>query len=267
MARRATFIKDERELATGPLLVLDAGNALFGYWPSIEAEGTIMVEAMNAMGYDAMALGRYDLYLGLEILARRMEEAQFPMLSTNLTTTDGELVAQSHVVLERDGLTFGIIGLTEPDATELPGVGAMIKVEDPVSAARPLIEALRGKVDVLIVLSHLGLDADLSLAEAIEGIDIIVGGNTQRLMQVPQRVGDTVIVQQGYVGRWIGRLTVTYNANWDLISATEDLITLDDTFADDPDLKSMHDTWAQRWPSPTPEPSPTATPLPFQNGG
>ncbi|MGC9359589.1 MAG: hypothetical protein ACP5G7_04325 [Anaerolineae bacterium] len=267
MARRATFIQQEREAAEGPLLVLDAGNALFGYWPSVESEGTIMVEAMNAMGYDAMALGAYDLYLGLEILTRRMEEAAFPMLSANLKGPDGELVAPSHLVIERDGVTVGIIGLTEPDVMELQGVKELIEVEDPATAARPLVDALRDEVDILLVLSHLGLDADLALAKVIEGIDIIIGGNTRRLMQVPQRVGDTVIVQQGYAGEWIGRLRVTYDAKWKIIGATESLVTLDESFADDPKLSSMRDAWAERWPSPTPEPSPTPTPLPTQAGG
>lgn len=221
-----------------------------------------MVEAMNAMGYDAMALGAYDLYMGLDILSQRMEEAQFAMLSANLTTSGGTAVAPSHITLERHGLTFGIIGLTEPEAVELPSLESLIAVKDPIATAKPLVQALRPKVDILMVLSHLGLEADLTLADAISGIDIIVGGNTRRLMQAPQRVNDTVIVQQGYAGEWIGRLTVTYGTDGQIISATEELITLDDSFADDPELKAMRDAWAQRWPSPTPEPSPTPTPLP-----
>ncbi len=266
MARRATFIQQEREAADGPLLVLDAGNALFGYWPSMESEGTIMVEAMNAMGYDAMALGAYDLYLGLEILARRMADASFPMLSANLENSEGELIAPSHVVIERDGVTFGIIGLTQPDVMKLRGVEKLVDVKDPATAARPLVDALRDEVDVLLVLSHIGFDEDLALAANVGGIDIIIGGNTRRLMQVPQRVGDTVIVQQGYAGEWIGRLRVTYDAKWKIIGATESLVTLDETFPDDPELKTMRDAWAERWPSPTPEPSPTPTPLPTQAG-
>jgi 5'-nucleotidase / UDP-sugar diphosphatase len=233
----------------------------------MQSEGTIMVEAMNAMAYDAMALGAYDLYLGLEILAHRMEDAEFPMLSGNLRAPEGDLIAPSHIVIGRDGVTFGIIGLTEPDAMKLESVEKLVHVDDPETAARPLVEALQDEVDVLLVLSHLGLDADLALAEAVQGIDIIIGGNTRRLMQVPQRVGNTVIVQQGYAGEWIGRLQVTYDADWNIIGATEDLITLDETYADDPELKSMRDAWAERWPSPTPEPSPTPTPMPTQTGG
>jgi len=75
-----------------------------------------------------------------------------------------------------------------------------------------------------------------------------------------------VIVQQGYAGEWIGRLRVTYDAKWKIIGATESLVTLDETFPDDPELKTMRDAWAERWPSPTPEPSPTPTPLPTQAG-
>lgn len=259
VARRATFIKQEREAVQGPLLVLDAGSTLFGYWPSIESEGRILVEAMNAMGYDAMAVGEYDLYMGPEILQQRIGEATFAVLSANLQTAEGEPITGGHTIIEWEGGTFGIIGLTEPEAVELPGVGTLIAVQDPIEIARTQVEALRAEVDVLIVLSHLGLEADMALAETVPGIDIIVGGRTLRLMQMPERINDTIIVQQGYAGEWIGRLTVTYDADWGVVSATEDLIALDESLADDPALKAMRDEWARRWPSPTPEPTPTAS--------
>lgn len=242
--------------------MLDAGSALFGYWPSLESKGQILIKAMNAMAYDAMAVGEYDLYMGLEILQQRIAEATFPVLSANLQTIEGEPATDAHAIIERGGITFGIIGLTEPEVADLPGVGTLIAVQDPVETARVQVESLRPKVDVLIVLSHLGLDADLSLAEAVEGIDIIIGGRTRRLMQMPERVNDTIIVQQGYAGEWIGRLTVTYDDGWSIVAATEDLITLDESFEDDPQLKAMRDEWARRWPSPTPQPTATSTSLP-----
>jgi len=260
VARRATFIKQERAATQGPLLLLDAGSTLFGYWPSIESEGRILIEAMNAMGYDAMAVGEYDLYLGPDILQRRIAEAAFPVLSANLYTSEGQTITESHTIIERDGMTIGIIGLTEPEAEALPGVGALITVHDPVETARIQVEALRPQVDLLIVLSHVGLEADMALAEAVDGIDIIVGGRSRRLMQMPERVNDTLIVQQGYAGEWIGRLTVSYDADWQIVSATEDLVDLDPSFEDDPELKAMRDAWAQRWPSPTPLPAATEPP-------
>lgn len=265
MARRATYIKGSVSTAPGAVLVLDSGNTLFGTDLSFKAKGEPIVEAMNAMGYDAMVVGAMDLSLGIETFQSRRVQAKFAIVSANLLTADGKPFVDPYVVLERKGLRIGIIGITEPDV-ELQQISTAIRgqlsSQDPVEALKRYLPELRSKVDVVIVLSRLGLERDAVLAKAVPGIDIIVGGNSRTLMQQPQQVGSTLIVQQGYNGEWIGRTAIQYDDQGQVSKATTEGASLGADIKDDPELAALVKRWAQLFPSPTPEPRITATPVP-----
>lgn len=215
-----------------------------------------MVEAMNAMGYDALTVSQMELALGLETIKQREAEAKFSFLSANLVKPgDNQPFFRPYVVLERQGVHIGIIGLSEPEASQTPGVEDQVTVLDPTETARRYVGELRAKVDMLIVLSHLGVDADKTLAQAVPGIDIIVGGNTRQLMRMPEQVGNTLIVQQGYRGEWVGRLQATYDTQGVPSAFTEEMITLTSDFRDDPEVAALVKKWAEQFPTPTSEPT------------
>lgn len=263
MARRATAIQTERAENAGIILVLDAGSSLVGQWLSVQSNGQVMVEAMNLMGYDALTLGQMDLSLGLETLRKLQAEAQFPFLSANLVSpSDLKPLFQPYIVLERQGARIGIIGLTEPQAGQVPGISEQVIVLDPVETARRYVGELREQVDLLIVLSHLGLEEDKALAQVVSGIDIIVGGRSRQLMRQPEEVGNTLIVQQGYLGEWMGRLKASFDAEGVPTDYSADIITLGPEYADDPQMVEIVQKWAVLYPSPTPVPQPTEHPTP-----
>jgi 2',3'-cyclic-nucleotide 2'-phosphodiesterase (5'-nucleotidase family) len=252
VARRATAIDQERAASDGVVLVLDAGASLVGAWESFASEGAIIVEAMNAMGYDAMAVGRGDLDLGLEALRQRAAEAQFPFLAANVvSTTDGEPIFEPYVILERAGTRIGLIGIVDQAGEAPAAILGQATIEDPVSAAAAAVAEVRPQVDLLIVLSRLGLAADRDLAAAVPGIDIIVGGNTNEIMEAPVPVGHTLIVQQGYRGEWLGRLDAQFDAQGMPVVATERSIALTEDYADAPQLAARVAEWLQAYPEPT----------------
>ena len=261
MARRATVIKAERGDNKGIVLALDAGSSLSGDWVSLKSQGRVMVEGMNAMGYDAMALGRMDFALGLEALKEREAEADFAFLSANVVGVgDGQPIFEPYTLLERQGARIGVIGLSEPEAIRVPGVTDEVVVLDPLEAARRHVPELRDRVDLLIVLSHVGLEQDIALAQAVPGINVIVGGYTRKLMKQPERVGNTLIVQQGYLGEWLGRLQVTFDGEGVPTEFSETIITLDPRVTDDKDMTDLVQKWKALYPSPTPRPTRTPDP-------
>lgn len=261
MARRATAIKQERTNNKGIVLVLDAGNTLAGQWLAQETQGRVMVEAMNAMAYDAMTLGQVDFQLGLDQLKQRAAEAKFPFLAANLVnTTDKQPLFKATTIIERQGTKIGIIGLTEPEAIQLPGVKEKVTALNTIETVRRYVGELRGQVDILILLSHLGIDQDKTVAQQVQGIDIIIGGNTRQLMDKPDKVGNTLIVQQGYRGEWMGRLQASFGADGAVKDGQEQIISLEANFADDKEVANIVNTWGVKHPSPTPPPSPTPRP-------
>lgn len=253
MARRATVINAARQEPGQTVLVFDAGDSLLGQPVALQSEGAAIVEVMNAMGYDAMAVGRLDLSKGVGTVMQRAQEAQFAILSCNLVhkgTRDPILPA--FTVLERDGLRFGILGVTEPEALQSPGVADVAEVLDPVEAVREALPDLQARADVVIVLSHLGLDIDRSLSAAVPGIDIIIGGRTRELLKKPEMVGDTIITQMGYDGEFVGRLDVTVTPAGRLDDPRVTLITLTPDVADDPALTSLVWRLKSAYGAPTP---------------
>ena len=257
MARRATAIKGITASAEGAVLILDAGSSLSGQYVSRMAQGENMVEAMNAMGYDAMGIGYNDTTIGLDALQTREKQADFAMVSGNLVAAETqELYFDPYVIIERDGIKFGILGLSDTSATS-QGAGFIDKatVLDATETARKYVAELEPQVDAIIVLSLLGQDADEQLAADVPGINVIVGGTSGELMQEPTRVGNTLIVQQGYNGEWMGVLQATFDAEGVPSNYTESLITLGPDYADDPEMAKLVEKWSLLYPTPTPTPA------------
>ncbi len=210
------------------------------------------------MGYDALTLGRMEFSLGLETLKEIEESADFDLLSANVVEKGSQdPIFDPYVILERQGITVGTVGLSEADVNADSKIKEQIQVLDPMETAQRYVDELRDQVDVLIVLSHLGLDEDRALAEKVPGIDIIIGGNTRKLMREPERVGDTLIVQQGYRGEWIGHLKVDFDAQGNLVDGEIEAVALDDSYTDDADMVEILEKWKALHPSPTPRPTST----------
>jgi len=254
VARRATKIKGIREQAEHPVLLVDAGSTLFGQMLALQSEGRVIIEAMNAMGYDAMAVGELDLAKGVDTLIARAGEARFPLLSCNLVSAQEQKpLLKPYALLERGGVRFGILGVTEPQALDAPGVREVAQVLDPVTSIQKYLPEVKKQSDVLIVLSHLGVEEDRALAQAVPEIDLIVGGRSKRLMSVPDIVGSTVITQMGYDGEWLGRLDMTLDSQGQVRDPQSAVIELGPDVAEDAELKALVASYKERFPQPTTE--------------
>ncbi len=208
------WVRDARARAGGASLLLDGGDMLTGTPLTDEvvdgAGGGAMIELMEAVGYEAMALGNHEFDQGYDNLQAIVDAADFPIVSANIRAPDGSPAFRGQlpsIVLERGGISVGIIGAT----TE--GLGSLVStsmhdelVIQPVAeAVAAEIEALDPETDLIVVLSHIGVDSDRELARAVDGIDLIVGGHSHTAME-PEQVGDTWIVQAGSYTRSLGVL-------------------------------------------------------------
>jgi 5'-nucleotidase / UDP-sugar diphosphatase len=235
-------------------LVLDAGNTLTGRWLTQKTQGAIMVEAMNMMAYDAMVVGQTEMSLGLEQLKKLAGEAKFPFLSANIVSTaNKEAIFKPYTILERGGKKIAIIGISDLQAAEAPGMSGQVSVLDPVQTAQKVVGEVQSQADLVVVLSRLGLEADNALARAVPGIDIIVGGNTRKIMAQPERAGDTLIIQQGYLGEWVGALDVAY-VQGKPVRAEARVLSLTPDFQNDPEMATLVAKYAQLYPTPTQTP-------------
>jgi len=215
LPRRATFITQEK--AEGiDTLILDSGNLVADKplaEPSLEpakAKARLILKAMDRTGYAAAAIGEMDLYLGLDLLRSLSDMTKVSFLSANLTDQKGKTLFEPHRLLEVGGITVGVIGLTAPPTDKRMFsqrmAGAMVK--DPLPAARETVNRIRGKCDLIVILSNIGYSKDLELAETVPGIDVVISGGTRRFMKKPVIKEKTLITSGFYEGRAIGRLLI-----------------------------------------------------------
>lgn len=231
MDRLATAIKRARsEAGANNVLLLDAGDTLGDSMLADETKGKAIIDAMNAMKYDAMVIGNHEPDFTAEKLKQRIADAKFPVIAANITEqASGKLFAQPFVIKQVAGIKVGILGLAYPNTpltTAKKNVVGLTYAKAP-EVARDYIPKLRAQgAQLIIVLSHYGLSADKKLAQEVPGIDIIVGGHSHNRMAEAAKVGDTLIVQAGAHASDLGRLDLQLD-HGKITSSTHKLITLD----------------------------------------
>ena len=231
IARIASKINELRDRITaegGHVIVLDAGDQYQGSLFYTTYKGTEVVEFMNAIGYDAMAVGNHEFDDGPEGLAVLTEGLEFPVLSSNIDVSQSGVLAEGvgkHTVIELDGQRIGIVSALAMDTPETASPGPdVIFQDDADSLAAAAAELAEQGVDKVIALTHVGYLRDQELAAAVPGIDAFVGGHSHTLLgdmegaqgAYPTMVegpdGTQVPVAQAYAyGKYLGHLTLTFD--------------------------------------------------------
>ncbi|MCZ6503722.1 MAG: bifunctional UDP-sugar hydrolase/5'-nucleotidase [Gammaproteobacteria bacterium] len=216
-ARISAFVQQQR--ARYPRVIfLDAGDAISGTPVSTMFHGLPIFELMNAMNYDVGLLGNHEFDHGYKQIEKFREIAKQPLLSANALDPNGKLIGDkaSHII-EVKGITIGIIGVitdTTPDLISPLG-NEGISFLDPETVLKEKVREIKPKVDLLVVLSHVGHEQEKALAAAVQGIDIIVGGHSHTYVETPVKIGSTYVAQAHRYGSNIGfmRLTVDTTGN------------------------------------------------------
>ncbi len=210
------MIKHERAANPGGALLLSAGDMFQGTPESNLFHGRSVIEVMNYLKFDAMALGNHEFDWGQDVLREIIASAAFPVLSANITGGDGKYFdsVKPWIIIKRKDIPIGIIGLTTPETqyTTKPGNLAGLAISSPESVLPSLIKEVRAKgAALIVVLSHLGLDEDRKLAAAVPGIDVIVGGHSHTVVHNPVIEAGTIIVQAGCYGEYLGVLDIYFD--------------------------------------------------------
>lgn len=208
-------------------LVLDAGDIFQGTTFFKIYRGETDVDALNLLGCDAYTIGNHEFDEGVSNLARQLKRARFDIVSANLDLAGApELAAlvRPSTVKSVGGQKVGIVGAMTPDLVKMSmGTGPVaVKQggEGDDSWIKPIADEVAKLdaqgVDKIILLTHVGVDLDRKLAEAIPQADAIVGGHTHTRLSKPIEVkradgSRALIVQTGSYGRALGRLDLSFD--------------------------------------------------------
>ncbi len=189
----------------GPFLVLSGGDMWTGPAVSTWFEGASMVEVMNAMGYHAASAGNHEFDFDLETLIANTTRMDFPLLGANIRyKSDGSIPAdlgiQAYTLVEVDGITFGVVGLTNtntPQVTNPPTVASFdfIDYED---ALREIVPQVRDAgAQIIVVPTHI-CSSDLNaLAVSVSDLGISMFGGGHCHEHFAKKTGETILLGGG----------------------------------------------------------------------
>ncbi len=256
-ARQATVVNQIRAEVDNHLL-LDGGDRFTGTLFHVQYRGQDSVQIMNAIGYDAMALGNHEFDDGSEVLAAFVKGLNFPALSANTDFSEDPLLAgliEPSVILEVGGEQIGIIGLTTPETEILAKPSEHLVFHyDLINVTQDQVDMLTAEgVDKIVLLTHIGYGADLEVAQGVSGVDVVVGGHTNTFLSntysgalgeyptvVESASGEPVLVVQASTKTvYLGRLDVEFDGDGLVSDWDGDAILLSRYISPDPDISDL----------------------------
>ena len=260
-ARLATKINEIRSTISNVLL-LDAGDQFQGTLYYIQYKSDILTRTMNALGYQAMAVGNHEFDSGPGELRTFIDGVTFPVLSANIDASAEPLLAgkiKRSTVITVGNEPIGIVGLTTSDTPALSSPGPNVVFNNEVASLQSEVNALQAQgINKIIGLTHTGYDVDISLAQVITGVDVIVGGHTHSFLYTPMTTqntdvpvgpyptvvtatdGSPVLIVTAYQwGRYLGNLNVSFGPTGTVESFSGNPIYMTTTIAQDPVVQGI----------------------------
>ncbi|MCD6078193.1 MAG: putative sulfur oxidation protein [Ramlibacter sp.] len=212
-AHLATLVKRMKASRPGALL-LDGGDTWQGSGTALWTRGQDMVEACKLLGVDVMT-GHWEFTLGMDRVKEIIDKdfaGKVDFVAQNVKTNDfGDPVFRPYVIREINGVPVAIIGQAFP-YTPIANPRYLVAdwefgIQD--QNMQKMVDEARGKgAQVVVVLSHNGMDVDLKMASRVTGIDAILGGHTHDGMPVASvisnRNGKTLVTNAGSNGKFLG---------------------------------------------------------------
>ena len=231
------------------VIVLNAGDNFQGTPISSMTRGEADIRVMNLLAPDAATLGNHEFDFSADTLRERLKKLNISLVSTNLwDKTTGKPFIPQTLVKSIGGIKLGVLGLAPPDLAILAMRENVrgLTVLDLLTSVKNAIHELRmkEKPDLIVVISHMGVDMDSVLASKEKSIDIIVGGHSHTPLFVPKKVGRTVICQAGSNSRYVGELRLQVDLDGDsLLSYSGRLVeTAVENFPPDPATAAVVDS-------------------------
>ena len=204
-----TLIKAERAAAQHAITTF-GGDLISPSVMSGLTEGAQMIELMNAIGVDVAVPGNHEFDFGPEIAARRIAEANFPWLGTNVLDADGKPATglRAFHTVQAGDFTVGFFGLLTPDTKDLSSPGEAIRFAPVVETATKAVQSLKeAGADLVVALTHLEIADDRALARSVKGLNMILGGHDHDPITFYE--GGVLIHKSGYDAHYLGVIDVS----------------------------------------------------------
>ncbi|MGN7610840.1 bifunctional metallophosphatase/5'-nucleotidase [Magnetococcales bacterium HHB-1] len=229
-------------------LLLSSGDFLSPSMMSGIFKGEQMIQSLNAVGLDYTVPGNHEFDFGMDVLQKRVMEAKFGWVVSNLTLAEKTLPQfRSHIIHSVADKKIGIFGLISPETKALVHGLDSLSITDFEKSARAQVKQLKERgADFIIALTHLDLKDEQRLAKKALGIDLILGGHDHVFYDnFKQRaVGESLLIESGVDLQKVGRLDIPLS--FDLSQSQFSFISMDQNIPEDPQVAALVDGYRQK---------------------
>lgn len=241
-ARIAALVKAIRRETEGKVLFCDSGDAFFGTYPAQKSRGGVMVPVLNALGLAAMT-AHWEFAYGPQRFRQLASQLHYPVLAINIYDKQtGKLAFPPSKVIEVARLKVGLIGIASNivDKTMPPSFSKGLRFTLGREELPGTITELRKhrKVDLIVLVSHLGFPQDMKLLGEVPGVDVCLSGHTHNRLYRPALQGKTLVIQSGCHGSFLGRLDIEVRAGR-VVGHRHQLIEVGEGVRPDPEVEEL----------------------------
>jgi 5'-nucleotidase/UDP-sugar diphosphatase len=208
LSRIAKFVNDKR-VGEGNILFVDTGDWFNkGDLTPLNTQGEAIVEMIGASKYDAVIPGNHEYTFGTNRLVELVGKYSIPLLAANWAEPK---IFPPYSIHEFNGVKVGIIGTASTIMNHATDKG--LKIHPIEQSVKAVVKELQTRVDIIVLLTHLGVKKDRRLATAIPRLDIIFGGHSHtRISELEfSEKTRTLLQHSGAMGKFLGELTVTWD--------------------------------------------------------
>lgn len=211
-AKIAGYLKQLRQEQQG-VLALDCGDTFHGTYPAVASKGEVMVPVLNELGLAGMT-AHWEFAYGPEQFRKLTAQLNYPMLAINVYAKETDkLVFAPYTLKEINDLKIGIVGVAcnIVDKTMPPHFSEGIYFTQGNEELPGYIQKLKQeeKVDLIILISHLGFPQNMKLLSEVEGVDVCLSSHTHYRTSKAIKQGQTIVIESGCHGSFLGRLDLT----------------------------------------------------------
>ena len=236
-ARLSTLVEQVRaESKAERVFLIHAGDEFSrGDELTTRSKGAANIAIMNHLKFSLWTPGNGEFYDGVPALQDRFRQAHFPSLTANVeVTATGKILGQPYVIEEAGPVKVAFFGLCFIHTQLLPP--NELKVDTPAATAKNLVPELRKQADLVIAVTHIGVDEDRKLAAEVEGLDVIIGGHSHTVLKEGERIKnpagrEVLLCQAGEYLNFVGQVDLKLArqaGKWQMVESAARLIPLDD---------------------------------------
>jgi 5'-nucleotidase/UDP-sugar diphosphatase len=237
-ARWATKVKQIRaQKGDEPVLLFSSGDIMGGSpfaWLILQKKSHEL-EIMQKIGYQAMTIGNHEFDYGPDILAEYLSRAGYADGQPDMSIIISNLNIPDTLALKKikflpykiytlsNGVKVGVFGIQGKSAFSLAPAAGDVTIFDQFEIGNKTVEAIKKEgADVILMLSHSGIEEDKEMAKKIKGLDIILGGHDHINTEKPLFVNNTIIVHSDYYLRHFGELELAFDTETKKIKLLND---------------------------------------------